>query len=353
MPNNDFIIRAAKGEDTKRVPVWFMRQAGRSLPEYHQLRKPGSILDTIENPELSAEITIQPVRRYGVDAAILYSDIVVPAWAVGFGIEIVQGQGPIISQPFSNESDLKRLRPLEPETDTSFVLETIKILIDELDVPLIGFAGAPFTVASYLIEGGPSKNYVKTKALMRSNPDLWHQLMERLANLAIISLRSQIKAGASLFQLFDSWVGILSPREYSTMVAPHSKAIFNSLADLNVPSIHFGVGTGNLLPVMAELGSSTLGVDDRTNLADAFAMTQGKVSLQGNLDPINILIGGDVAIRETRRVLVESKVSSGYIFNLGHGVLPQSDPAILKAVVEVVHEEGSSIRHNDTEKEDS
>ncbi len=343
---NDLVIRAAMGERTSNVPVWFMRQAGRSLPEYRAVRKRGSILDTIQDPQLSAEITLQPVRRYGVDAAILYSDIIVPTFAVGFGIEVVEGRGPVVKDPFRSKDDLKRLRDLEPETDTAYVIETIKILADELTVPLIGFAGAPFTVASYLIEGGPSRTYVKTKSLMRSNPALWHQLMERLSKIAIASLESQVKAGAAMFQLFDSWVGILSPSEYREMVAPHSNAIFRGLAHLKIPSIHFGVGTATLLEQMANSGCTMVGVDDRIGLDDAFRITNGKVAIQGNLDPVNILIGTETALRESKKVLLASAVSPGYIFNLGHGIFPESDPEVIKAVVDLVHEKGASFREN-------
>lgn len=343
---NDLVVKAAQGKPTPSVPVWFMRQAGRSLPEYRAVRKRGSILDTIKDPHLSAEITLQPVRRYGVDAAILYSDIIVPAFAIGFGIEVAEGKGPVVQQPFRREDDLARLRDLEPETDTSYVLETIKILTEELKVPLIGFAGAPFTVASYLIEGGPSRSYIKTKSLMRSNPTLWHKLMERLSQLAISSLGSQISAGASMYQLFDSWAGILSPAEYRAMVAPHSNAVFRALEDKNVPSIHFGVGTTGLLDQMASSGSTAVGVDDRISLEEANRLTGGKVALQGNLDPVNILIGQDIAIAESKKVLASSAKSVGYIFNLGHGVLPESDPGILKSVVDLVHDQGAAIREN-------
>ena len=341
---NDLVIKAAQGKPTPTVPVWFMRQAGRSLPEYRAVRKRGSILDTIKDPRLSAEITLQPVQRYGVDAAILYSDIIVPVFAIGFGIEVVEGKGPVVPQPFRNDGDLARLRNLEPEIDTSYVLETIKILVEELHVPLIGFAGAPFTVASYLIEGGPSRSYIKTKSLMRSNPALWHKLMERLSLLAIASLKSQIAAGASMYQLFDSWAGILSPSEYRIMVAPYSNAIFSALAEKNVPSIHFGVGTAGLLDQMAHSGASAVGVDDRVSLEEAHRLTQGKVALQGNLDPVNILIGHDIAIAESKKVLASSAKSVGYIFNLGHGVLPDSDPRILKSVADLVHDQGADIR---------
>jgi len=334
------------GRNTPTVPVWFMRQAGRSLPEYRAVRKRGSILDTIQDPQLSAEITLQPVRRYGVDAAILYSDIIVPAFAVGFGVQVVEGKGPVVNKPFRSMEDLKRLRDLEPETDTDYVIEAIKILVDELSVPLIGFAGAPFTVASYLIEGGPSKTYVKTKSLMRSNPVLWHQLLEKLTKLAIASLESQIRAGASLFQLFDSWVGILSPSEYREMVAPHSNAVFKALAHLKVPSIHFGVGTASLLEQMASSGCTMVGVDDRIGLDEAYRITKGAVALQGNLDPVNILIGHETALAESEKVLLASANSPGYIFNIGHGVFPESDPQVIHAIVDLVHEKGASTRES-------
>lgn len=347
---NDLILRAARGETTTEIPVWFMRQAGRSLPEYRAIRGLGSILDTIQNPEVSAEITLQPVRRYNVDAAILYSDIVVPVYAVGFGVEIVPGKGPVIDRPFRSAEDLLRLRDLEPEVDTDYVLQTIKILTNELKVPLIGFAGAPFTVASYLIEGGPSKSYVKTKSLMRSNPELWHQLMSQLSRLATISLASQIRAGASMYQLFDSWVGVLSPQEYKTMVAPHSRAIFEELRQYNVPSIHFGVGTSNLLDQMAESGCTVVGVDDKISLTEAYKRTGGKVALQGNLDPVNILIGIEVSKAETKKVLQESTLASGYIFNLGHGVMPESDPNVITALVDYVREVGPLIRQDASEQ---
>lgn len=344
MAGNDLIIRAANNQPTETVPVWFMRQAGRSLPEYRAIRGTGSILDTIKNPELSAEISLQPVRRYGVDAAIIYSDIVIPAHAIGFGVEVIQGKGPVVSNPFRSEDDLRRLRPLEPDTDTGYVLKTIEILIHELSVPLIAFAGAPFTVASYLIEGGPSKSYLHTKTLMRANPSLFHKMMERLSFLAVSSLSSQLEAGAGLYQLFDSWVGVLSPREYESMVAPYTRMIFQELAKYKVPSILFGVGTSHLLEKFAQSGCTTVGIDDRIGLDQAFELTGGAVALQGNLDPANILVSQEVALEKTKQVLQESSLSSGYIFNLGHGVLPESDPEILKAVVGLVHEQGHKIR---------
>ena len=240
-------LTACRREIGSHVPVWFQRQAGRSLPEYRAIRGEGSIVDAIQNPALAAEITMQPVRRYNVDAAILFSDIVTPINAIGFGIDVVPGLGPKVDQPFRTRTDLKRLRALEPSVDTPYVIETVAILSTELKVPLIGFAGAPFTIASYLVEGQPSRNHARTKSLMHSEPAIWDQLMTCLADIAITSMRSQVLAGASAVQLFDSWAGALSLEEYRTFVFPHSQRVFAELEDLGVPRAHFGVGTGEIL----------------------------------------------------------------------------------------------------------
>ncbi len=333
-------LRACRGERPSRVPVWFQRQAGRSLPEYRSLRREGSILDTIADPELSAEITMQPVRRYGVDAAILYSDIVVPLQAIGFGVDVVPGVGPVIDRPFETEADLDRLRPVEPDVDLAHVEATVRILVDELDVPLIGFAGAPFTLASYLVEGRPSRTYGRTKALMLDNPGLWHRLMDRLADLSVASIRSQVLAGASALQLFDSWAGALSPRDYAEFVLPHSRRIFNELSPLGVPMAHFGVGTGELLSMFAEAGATVVGIDWRIPLDEARRRTGGQVTLQGNLDPAVCLASWPTVARRVRRILQDNDGHPGHVFNLGHGVLPETDPDILRRVVELVHQEG-------------
>jgi len=332
--------RSEKGDSTSHVPVWFMRQAGRSLPEYREIRGSGSILDAIKNPELSAEITLQPVRRYGVDAAILYSDIVVPVAAIGFGVDVAPGIGPVVEQPFERASDLDRLRPLEAEIDTDYVIETVKILAAELPVPLIGFAGAPFTVASYLIEGRPSRTYAKTKALMHSEPGVWHALMEKLTDLASASLRSQIENGAQALQVFDSWAGALNLPDYQNYVMPHTRRLFESVADLGVPGIHFGVGTGELLTAMAEVGADVVGVDWRVPLDVARHRVPARCALQGNLDPALCLAPWNVVDNAVRDVLQRNNGHPGHIFNLGHGVLPETNPDILKKVVELVHEIG-------------
>ncbi len=335
-------VRACRREPHEQVPVWFMRQAGRSLPEYRKVRGGGSILDAIRQPELAAEITLQPVRRYGVDAAILYSDIVVPVAAIGFGVDVAPGTGPVVERPFRSRSDLARLRPLDPVADTPYVLETVRIVAGELDVPLIGFAGAPFTVASYLVEGHPSRTYARTKSLMHADPPLWHALLDRLADLAVASLRSQIEAGASAIQLFDSWAGALSPPDYERFVLPHSRKVFAAVADLGVPRIHFGVGTGELLHLMAAAGPEVVGVDWRVPLDVARARVSGTgvLALQGNLDPALCLAPWEVVAEAVRDVLARNAGEPGHVFNLGHGVLPDTDPEILERVVELVHTEG-------------
>jgi uroporphyrinogen decarboxylase len=316
-----------------------MRQAGRSLPEYRALRGDGSILEALHHPELAAEITLQPVRRYGVDAAILYSDIVVPVAAVGFGVEVLPGRGPVVEHPFRSAEDLVRLRPLEPEQDTPWVQETVRMVVKELEVPLIGFAGAPFTVASYLIEGGPSRDYARTKVLMHTDPALWSALLDRLADLALASLRSQVGAGAAAVQLFDSWAGALAPDDYRRFVLPATAKVLGGLAELDVPRIHFGVGTGELLGLMAEAGADVVGVDWRVPLDEARRRIGAGRAVQGNLDPVTCLAPWDVVAPAARRVLAAAGSGPGHVFNLGHGVLPATDPGILARLVDLVHDE--------------
>lgn len=335
-------LDAARGVGAAHTPVWFMRQAGRSLPEYRALRGAGSILDAIKQADLSVELTLQPVRRYGVDAAVLYSDIVVPAHAVGFGIDVAPGTGPVCAQPFRTDADLERLRPLEPEADTAYVLQTVRTLADELppSVPLLGFAGAPFTVASYLIEGRPSRTYEHTKRLMHTQPHLWHSLMQRLVQHAVASVSSQLTNGARAFQLFDSWAGTLGRADYHTFVLPHSREVFSQLAALHpdAPGIHYGVGCDHLLEAMHAAGPQVLGLDWRTPIADARRRMGDDLVVQGNLDPVLALAGTDVALAGTDRVLADNAAHPGHIFNLGHGVHPPTDPDVLKAVVDRVHE---------------
>jgi uroporphyrinogen decarboxylase len=324
-----------------------MRQAGRSLPEYRRLRGDGDILDAIAKPELAAELTLQPVRRYGVDAAILFSDIVVPLAATGVGVVVVPGVGPIIERPIRSTDDLRRLRPLEPETDIGHVLETVRMVVGACDVPLIGFAGAPFTLASYLIEGGPSKQFARTKALMHTEPGLWHELADRLADMALASLRAQVEAGASAVQLFDSWAGSLSAVDYARFAQPASRKVLEGTIDLGVPRIHFGVGTGELLGLMSDAGADVVGVDWRVTLDAARRRIGTGKAVQGNLDPAICLAPVEVVIEETKRVLLDGASEPGHVFNLGHGVLPETDPGVLEQVVETVHNFVPGTEQND------
>ena len=337
------LLRAARGLPAERVPVWFMRQAGRSLPEYRALRGEGSILDAIHDPATAAEVTLQPVRRYDVDAAILFSDIVVPAAAIGFGVDVVPGVGPVVTEPFRGRADLDRLRPYEPEVDAPYVQETVRLVARELGTttPVIGFAGAPFTVASYLIEGRPSRTYGRTKAMMHGDTELWRELLDRLADMAIASLSAQIEAGASAIQLFDSWAGALSPDVYEALVMPATAKVFAAVEATGVPRIHFGVGTGELLTLMGDAGADVVGVDWRVPLDVARQRVPGK-AVQGNLDPAVCLAPWDVVADRTRDVLRRNAGRPGHIFNLGHGVTPDLDPDVLKRVVDLVHDEGRS-----------
>ena len=331
-------VRAARSEPVPHTPVWFMRQAGRSLPEYREVRGTGTILNAIADPERATEITLQPVRRYGVDAAILYSDIMTPVHAIGFGVDIEPGVGPVVERPFGSAADLDRLRPLDAEADTPYVLETVRNLVRDLPVPLIAFAGAPFTVASYLLEGRPTRTWTRTKALMHTDEVLWHSLMDSLAELAIASLRSQVEAGASALQLFDSWVGALSPADYERYVLPSSSKVLAGVADLGVPRIHFGVNTAELLDQMAAAGAEMVGVDWRTPLDRARRRVPAGMALQGNLDPALVVAGWDATRPAVDDVLARgASDAGGHVFNLGHGVLPETDPEVLERVVEHVH----------------
>ncbi|MGL4744284.1 MAG: uroporphyrinogen decarboxylase [Dermatophilaceae bacterium] len=332
------LIRATRGLAVPHTPVWFMRQAGRSLPEYRRVRAGVGMLESCRRPDLVTEITLQPVRRHGVDAAILFSDIVVPLAAVGVDLDIVPGVGPVVARPVRSHADLAALRDLVPE-DLPDITESVRLLTAELGgTPLIGFAGGPFTLASYLVEGGPSKNHEHTKALMHGDPALWHELCERLARISGAFLRVQVEAGASAVQVFDSWAGVLSRADYTRYVQRHSAAALAAVADLDVPRIHFGVGTGELLPLLGEAGAEVVGVDFRVSLADALARTRGRWALQGNLDPALLFAPWDAVGRRVREIVAEGRAAPGHLFNLGHGVLPDTDPGVLTRIVDLVHE---------------
>ncbi len=338
--NDPVFLRACRGESVDRVPVWFMRQAGRSLPEYRALRGTGSILDAIADPALACEVTLQPVRRYGVDAAVLFSDIVVPYHAIDFGVDVVPGRGPVIAQPFRDASDLARLRDLT-DADVAHVTQTVDLVVESLaanDTPLIGFAGAPFTVASYLVEGAPTRDFAVIKTLMHADPALFDRLLDRLVAITVAFLRAQVAHGARALQLFDSWAGSLTRDEYARFALPATQRVVEAVADLDVPTILFGVGTGELLTLMSSAGTSVMGIDWRVDLDEGRRRCAKPV--QGNLDPARCLGGVELGVAAAREVLKRAGTESGYIFNLGHGVLPATDPEVLEAVVRVVHDEG-------------
>jgi uroporphyrinogen decarboxylase len=336
------LLRACRREPVPHTPVWFMRQAGRSLPEYRKLREGIAMLDACVRPDLVTEITLQPVRRYGVDAAILFSDIVVPLKAIGVDLDIVPGVGPVVAQPFRSAADLDRLPELAPDQVT-YVDQAVRALVAELGpIPLIGFAGAPFTLASYLIEGGPSRGHEKTKALMYGDPRLWNDLLGRLALIAGAFLRVQVEAGASAVQLFDSWVGALPLTDYVAQVQPHSATALAAVADLGVPRIHFGVGTGELLGAMGEAGAEVVGIDFRVLLSEGSRRVGPDRAVQGNLDPAVVFAPWDAVRRRVLAVLADAKGLPGHVFNLGHGVPADADPDVLARIVDLVHEQTST-----------
>jgi uroporphyrinogen decarboxylase len=338
--SSDRLLRALRREPVDRTPIWLMRQAGRYLPEYRQLRGDRDILETIRRPDEAVEITLQPLRRAPLDAAILFSDIVVPLVAIGLPIRVEQGRGPVLDEPFRSDADLGRLRRLEPEEDEPFTIEAVRLLAKELDVPLIGFAGAPFTLASYLIEGGPSRDHAKTKALLWSEPEVWDRLMRALVDVAVTHLRAQATAGASALQVFDSWVGALAPDAYRAWVQPHMRRLFDGVADLGVPTIHFGVETGELLGAMADAGGDAIGIDARVALDAGWERIGGpsRRAVQGNLDPAALLAPWDVVEQQAADVLRRAAGRDGHVFTLGHGVMPTTPVEQVQRLVDLVHE---------------
>ncbi|HEX5902803.1 MAG TPA: uroporphyrinogen decarboxylase [Actinomycetota bacterium] len=332
---NDRFLRALRRRPVDRTPVWFMRQAGRYLPEYRRLRRDGDVLETVREPELAVEVTLQPLRRMPLDAAIVFGDIMTPLAAIGVPVRIVPGKGPVVDEPVRDAASVGRLRALEPAADEPYVLETIRLLRKELEVPLIGFAGAPFTLASYLIEGGPSRDHARTKALMLGEPDTWGRLMAALASVVRTHLLAQAEAGVQAVQLFDSWVGALAPEDYRRSVLPWVRSV---LADLPVPSIHFGVGTGELLPLMAEAGGDAIGVDWRVPLDAAWDRIGTDRAIQGNLDPAVCTASWEALEPASLDVLERAGGRDGHVFNLGHGVLPSTPPEHLERLVDLVHE---------------
>ncbi len=334
---NDRFLRACRRESVDRTPVWFMRQAGRYMPEYRALRQKHSLLTLCRTPELAVEVTLQPIRALGVDAAILFSDLLLPLAPMGIPFDFVAGEGPSIERPLRSRADVEALHRFEPREDLGMVLEAIRLLRRELQVPLIGFAGAPFTLASYAIEGGHSSSFALTKAMMYGDPATWHRFAALLAEIVRDYLRAQVEAGAEALQLFDSWIGALDEADYREFVFPHVRAIFAGLQDLGVPLIHFGTGTGHLLALQREAGGSVIGVDWRTPLEVGWSRVGEAVAVQGNLDPTLLFAPRPRLLSRVDDVLRRAAGRPGHIFNLGHGILPGTPVENVKAVVDHVH----------------
>ncbi len=342
---NDRFLRACRGERVDATPVWFMRQAGRYMAEYRAVRAHHSLLEICRRPDLAAEVTLQPVDRLGVDAAILFADILLLLEPLDVGLEFVGGDGPSLRRPVVTAADVDRLRDFDVKGDLGYVAESVRTVVDRLNgrVPLIGFAGGPFTVASYLIEGGHSQTFLGTKRMMYGEPDAWHRLLSRLARLTADYLRMQIEAGADAVQLFDSWVGALSPADYRRYVAPHARAVLDPLRELGVPVIHFGTQTAAILADMRRAGGTVIGVDWRIDLGEAWSRVGYDVAVQGNLDPVKLLAPWSVVSESAREVLASAAGRPGHVFNVGHGILPETPVETVASLVSFVHEESSRI----------
>ncbi|ALP35219.1 uroporphyrinogen decarboxylase [Paenibacillus sp. IHB B 3084] len=344
MTYNDTFIRACRKQAVDHIPVWYMRQAGRYDPEYRKIKEKYTLLEICRQPELAAEVTLMPVRKLGVDAAILYSDIMNPVASLGIDFDIVKNIGPVIDNPIRTAADVDKLRPIDVERDLSHILETIRILDRELEVPLITFAGAPFTIASYLIEGRPSKGYIRTKAMMYGEPELWHRLMDKLGDMVITYVRAHIANGGKAFQLFDSWVGALSPHDFQMFVLPKITRIFHELSDLDVPKIYFpGVSSGELLPLLGGVKADVIGLDWRVSIPEGRRRLGNGFGVQGNLDPYVLTAPMDVIKQYAKTIVDEGILEPGYIFNLGHGLFPEASLDKLRELTEYVHEYSRSV----------
>jgi uroporphyrinogen decarboxylase len=333
-------LRACRRLPVDATPVWFMRQAGRYMPEYRAIREKYSLLEIVERPEIAAQVTMQPVHALGVDAAILFADILLPIVPMGLKLEFVAGHGPVIHNPVRSKRDVDRLRVLDPRSDLGFVLETIGLVRQELNeaTPLIGFAGAPFTMASYMVEGGPSRHYLHAKSMMYSAPDLWHRFMDKVAQALTAYLLSQVEAGAQAVQLFDSWVGALSPGDYAAFVQPYSRQVLGAIMATGVPVIHFGTGTASLLNLMKQAGGTVIGLDWRVPLDEGWKTLGTDVAVQGNLDPVSLYAPLPVLRQRVGDVLKRANGQPGHIFNLGHGIIKTTPVENARAVVDMVHE---------------
>ena len=339
MEINDRFLRACRRESVDATPVWFMRQAGRYMPEYRLIREKHSLLEICYQPELAAEVTMQPVHALGVDAAILFADILLPVIPLGLGLEFAKGEGPVIGKPVRTLGDLSAMRPVHAETDLGYVMEAIRILRRELNgIPLIGFCGAPFTVASYIIEGGSSREFLHTKTMMYSAPEVWRALMNKLSDVLVDYLVAQIRAGAQAVQIFDSWVGALSPQDYEHFVLPYSQRVLEAAKAENVPVIHFGTNTTTLLPLMKRAGGDVIGLDWRIPLDDGWKLLGHDVAVQGNLDPALLFAPRSEIKKRVEDIMRRAEGRPGHIFNLGHGILQHTPVENVKAVVDMVHE---------------
>ncbi|HXV60932.1 MAG TPA: uroporphyrinogen decarboxylase [Vicinamibacteria bacterium] len=341
MSRPDRFIRACRRESVDATPVWLMRQAGRYLPEYRSVRERYGLLEICRRPELAVEVTLQPLRRFELDAAILFSDLLIPLEPLGIPFSFVRGEGPRIESPIDGAADVERLRDFDPREELDFTLEAIRLLRKELEVPLVGFAGAPFTLASYAIEGGPSKSFEKTKALMFQEPSTWHRLAERLAATVTGYLEAQIEAGVQAVQLFDSWVGALAPIDYRELVFPHVRSIFAALSRYDVPRILFGTGTAGLLSEMAACGADVLGLDWRIDLERGWRAVGERTAVQGNLDPAVLCAPREILVSRIESILQQAGGRTGHVFNLGHGVLPHTPVDNVSLLVEHVHRASS------------
>jgi uroporphyrinogen decarboxylase len=338
------LIRAARREPVERTPVWFMRQAGRSLPEYREIRKGLTLFEICERPEVCAEVTLQPVRRHGVDAAVMFADIMLPPIGMGIGVELVEGVGPVVASPVASAADVEALRVPDPEEAFAPLLEAVRIVRAELEPEraVIGFCGGPFTVAGYLVEGKPSRDFVRTKRCMYEAPEVWHGLMDKLADTSAAYVRAKVAAGADAIQLFDSWVGALSADDYTEFVAPYSARVLAAVAETGVPSIHFGTGATHLLGELAATGGDVIGLDWRVRIDRGWETVGADRAVQGNLDPVLLLGPWERAAASAERILELVDGRPGHIFNLGHGVLPATDPDVLGRLVELVHERSAA-----------
>ena len=331
------LVRACRREPVERTPVWFMRQAGRSLPQYREVRKRYGLFDIVRRPELCAEVTLQPVEAHGVDAAVMFTDIMFPVVGMGVDVELVENVGPVISRPIATRAEVDRLRVTEPDESAPFILEAVRLVREQLapERAVIGFCGGPFTVAGYLIEGKPSRDFANVKRMMYREPAVWHALMEKLADQFTRYVNGKVRAGADVIQVFDSWVGALSPPDYEEFVAPYSARILRSV---EAPTIHFGTGTTALLVDMAEAGGDVIGLDWRIALDRGWALVGDDRGVQGNLDPAVLLGPWERTEAATRDILDRAAGRPGHVFNLGHGVVPDTDPAVLRRLTEYVHE---------------